>query len=304
MAQDLAGLDYPIAVVTNVPTDEAAAAAKFRDEIRKPAYEGIFATAGFRTASGSAAAGFPAAHGALNTTVPVNPLHMTHTPNDPVAGALALWGAANTKSRVLVMLNKGASMGQSSIAPGLSRMQLAQYAATGGVALFTDDSELGSWAFAPGLDGAKDYKQMVPVKALNSPGQVPALNAAMAGATAQTDKPGCSLYPALDAAYKYMLSTYEAGKINTIVVFTDCAAAPAQAKSMQLTDLTTDIGGRASASTPIPVILINVNPKASDINKNLNAIAAVVGGKPLPLTSPEDIVNVFLQAIVALGPGS
>ncbi len=100
-----------------------------------------------------------------------------------------------------------------------------------------------------------------------------------------------------------MLSTYEAGKINTIVVFTDCAEASG-AKAMQLDDLTADIGGKASVATPIPVILINVNPKASAITKNLNSIASVVGGKPLPLSSPQDIVNVFLEAIVALGPGS
>ena len=49
---------------------------------------------------------------------------------------------------------------------------------------------------------------------------------------------------------------------------------------------------------------ITSGQKNHSINKNLNSIAAVVGGEPLPLSSPEGIVNVFLQAIVALGPGS
>jgi hypothetical protein len=304
MDQDLAGLDYPVAVVSKSSTEIGDAALQFRKAIMKPAYAGIFAAAGFRTPDGAAVSGFPAAHGAVNTTVPVAPLHlMAGTPNDPVAGALALWAAANTKSRVLVMLNEGASMGEPSTYAGHSRMELAQSAAYGGIGLFTDDSELGSWVFAPGLAGSKDYQEVVPIKLLNQGNQAAVLGGAMQAAQSQSGRPGCSLYPTLDAAYKYMLSTYEVGKINTIVVFTDCAEAQ-DAKSMQLADLTTDIGGRASASTPIPVILINVNPKPDSINKNLNAIASVVGGKPLPLSTPEGIVNVFLQAIVALGPGS
>ncbi len=54
-----------------------------------------------------------------------------------------------------------------SIFPNLSRMGLAQNAAAGGISLFTDDSELGSWMFAPGLGGSKDYKETVPIKALD-----------------------------------------------------------------------------------------------------------------------------------------
>ncbi len=303
MDQDLAGLDYPIALVQKVSADVGDAATMFEHEITKPAYTGIFATAGFRTPSGAAASGFPAAHGALNTIVPVSPLHLSGAANDPVAGALALWGASNTRSRVLVMLNEGASMALSSAFPHASRMVLAQQAAAGGVGLFTDDSELGTWVFAPGLGGTKDYKELVPIKELDQAGQINALNTSIKGAQAQASRSGCGLYPTLDAAYKYMLSTYEAGKINTIVVFTDCAEASG-VKSMQLDDLTSDIGGQASVATPIPVILINVNPNATAINKNLNSIATVVGGKPLPLMSPQDIVNVFLEAIVALGPGS
>jgi Ca-activated chloride channel family protein len=298
LGAESASLDYPVAMVAGVSAPVAQAATLFRAEITKPSHQQVFATAGFRTPAGAAGVGFPAAHGATPRTVAANPIKITSQSDDAVAGALALWSAANTKSRVLVLFNAASSMKQPSVYPGHSRLQLTQAAATAGLGLFTIDSELGNWAFAPGL-GQSDYQQVVPVKQLDVDNQASVINHALGTATTVPGS-GCGLYSALDAAYKNMLDNYEAGKINTVVVFTDCSSANPHGKSLKA--LTNDIASLANASKPVPVVLINVGPKSNDAG--LAKISQVVGGQPLDLKSPQDIVNVFLQAVVAVGPGS
>lgn len=298
--QDLAGLDYPVAVVANLSASVTAAAQMFSQAVRTPTYRGILAANGFRQPNGAAGAGFPAAHGAPSTTVPVDPIKLTGKSNDPVAGALALWSAANTKSRVLVLLNAASSMAGASDLPGTSRIQVTRAAAQIGLKLFTNDSEMGNWAFAPGI-GPNGYRELAPVKELDQGNQLATINSTL-GSGQALPLGGCALYSALDAAYRNMLAHYESGKINTIVIFTDCAADDPRGKS--LSQLTRDLQGLASATTPVPVVLINVNPHPATIDRTLGKITEVVGGQPLDLSRPQDIVNVFLKAIVTVGPGN
>lgn len=291
--QGLGALNYPIALTSNMAGQVADAATLFQTAMLSPAYRGIYAAGGFRTPDGAAATGFPSDHGAIS-----EPAHIQPILGDNNAGSvMAVWAAANTASRVLVLLDVSSTMGNAVPRSGTTRMGVTQGAALTGLALFTPDSMLGSWLFAPGL-GPKDYKEDVPVAALN------AHNGAQANAIGQSiqlaspgSQSGCGLYPAVDAAYRNMLDNYAVGRINTVVVFTDCAS---QAQGgMSLKSLTTDLQNLADVNRPVPLVLINVG--TSEINTNLQAIANSVGGKPYPLTAPSEIVNVFLKALVAVG---
>jgi hypothetical protein len=101
-----------------------------------------------------------------------------------------------------------------------------------------------------------------------------------------------------------MLDNYAAGRINIIVVFTDCASS--EPGGMSLQSLTNDLQGLADVNRPIPLVLINVatsttDPNLKAITPNLTTIAKSVGGNPYPLTKASDIVGVFLKALVAVG---
>ncbi|HEY1486595.1 MAG TPA: hypothetical protein VGF84_10850, partial [Micromonosporaceae bacterium] len=293
------GLDYPIALVSGGATTVAQAAALFQKELLKPAYAPVFAANGFRTPTGATASGFPAAHGATTAAVTPDPIKITAEPHDPVAGALALWSAANTKSRVLVLTAASSSMDQPSGFAGESRLLLTQQAAGGGLQLFTADSELGNWAFAPGL-GTHDYRELVPVNELDTGDQANKIKNAL-GTGTTVPATGCGLFPALEAAYNSMLKEYQVGKINTIVVFTDCASSEPHGTSLNSLLSTLAKNVSQHANEPVPVVMINVGSRSIDptLNKIANALG---GGTAQDLTNPQDIVNVFLQAVVSVGP--
>ncbi len=296
--EGLGALNYPIALTSKVSTLVGEAATLFQSAMTNPIYRPIYAAAGFRTPDGVAATGFPSAHGATSTTAHIQPI----LGDNNSSSVLAVWAAANTASRVLVLIDEDSSMGAST--GGKTRMQVTQEAASTGLALFTPDSELGNWFFAPGL-GSKSYKENVPVAGLNEGGgaqRVKIGNSIMSATP--TGQSGCGLYPALDAAYRNMLDNYAVGRINIIVAFTDCASA--EPGGMSLESLTNDLQGLADVNRPIPLVLINVATSTSDpnlkaITPNLTTIANSVGGNPYPLTKASDIVGVFLKALVAVG---
>jgi hypothetical protein len=295
----IGGLDYPIALVSGVASVEAQAAAMFQSDLLKPVHEPIFAAAGFRTPAGSTSTNFPTPHSASAATIKPAPITVTGKEGDPVAGSLALWSAANTGSRVLVLTAASSSMDEPSGFGTESRLLLTQQAAAGGLQLFTADSELGNWAFAPGL-GSHDYRELVPVGELDKGDQANKIKSALStGTTIATG--GCGLFPALESAYSAMLSDYQTDKINTIVVFTDCASSAPNGASLNSLLATLSKNVSQHANQPIPVVMINVGSHSLD--STLNKISqALGGGAAQDLNKPQDIVNVFLQAVVSVGP--
>ncbi|WP_238009199.1 substrate-binding domain-containing protein [Dactylosporangium sp. AC04546] len=276
-----ATLDYPFAVVAGKPRAQVAAAELFRAALG--ADRAPFAKLGFRAPDGSTSAGFPAGRGAGTAAVAVKPLA------DPqkIADVLGYWNGTTAPSRVLTLVDVTSSMNRpmAGRAGSPTRLEVLRKTATEGLGLFTDDSELGLWAY-----GAQ-YQQVVPLSPLNQ-GQRARLNTAVSAAKA-TGSDVCGLYETVLAAYRSLKEGYKEGRSNTVVVFTDGSNTK---PGMSLETLKLELERATDPTRPIRVVLLGVGP---DVRKQeLDEIAATTGGRAFVVTNPDEIGDIFLQALI------
>lgn len=284
-------LDYPYAVVSGKPRAITRAAELFRNALAGPDFHDLFARSGFRTADGGADPGFPVGHGATADPVVGIPL------DDPakIADVVSIWTASKTPSRVLSLVDVTASMATPMTMPNgvqVTRLQVLQQAAVDGLKLFTNDSEVGMWAYAVALAPERDYREVVPIGVLDQ-AQRARLGVAIAGVqTVPTDF--AALYDTLLAAYQVMKDGYRADRSNTIVVFTD--GRNTKPGGTTLDDLELGLEKLADPAKPIRVVLLGVGP---DVDlAELNAIAKATGGKAFQINDPAKIGSIFLNALL------
>lgn len=285
-----ASLDYPYAIVSGQPRAITQAAELLRTELTRPEHRDVFARAGFRSPDGSVGAAFAGGIAAAIDTPPATPL----SDSERISDVLGVWSASMTPSRVLTLADVTSSMGQPVTLPTgqvTTRMQILQKAAIDGLRLFTDDSELGLWAFAAGLPGGTSAGELVPLGRLDA-AQRAHLNAAVDGA-APVPTNACGLYDAVLTAYRAMKAGYREGMSNTIVVFTDGRNT---VPGLDLDGLKLELERLTDTTRPIRVVLLGIGPDV-DIAE-LTAIAKTTGGKAFTVQRPEDIAAIFLDALL------
>jgi Ca-activated chloride channel family protein len=273
-------LDYPYAIRAGLSVEVNQAAEQFRDAVLA-ASPTLFKYA-FRTPGGGAGPGFP------DPPPPPGGGGDALGDSAKILRTLALWGAANAPSRTLALLDVTSSMGTS--IGGSSRSDVMAAAAQAGLELFTPDSQVGLWAF-----GAA-HQEVLPIGALTAASR-DELQARMAGA-APTTSNQAQLYQTLLDAYKVMLEGYEPGRPNLIVVLTD--GADSDTTTLRREQFKQDVQRLADPARPIRVVLIGIGASAADASA-LQEIAAVVGGGYFPLTSPDQIQAIFLNALLRVG---
>src|SRR5262249_26443815 len=139
-----------------------------------------------------------------------------------------------------------------------SRLDVLRRAATDGLRLFTDDSQVGMWAYSAGPAGGKDYREVVPVRELDA-AQRNRLNAAVSSAgVAPTDV--CGLYETVLAAYKALREGYREGRSNTMVVFTDGSNSK---PGMTLEEFDLELERATDPTRPIRIVLLGIGPDVS-----------------------------------------
>ncbi|WP_433212277.1 VWA domain-containing protein [Dactylosporangium sp. CS-047395] len=256
-------LDYPFAVVSGKPGPELAAAELFRSALTAETFTGL----GFRAAGEQV---FPAQR---------------------ITDVLGYWNATTAPSRVLTLVDVTSSMTKPIARGGPSRLEVLRKTATDGLGLFTDDSELGLWAYASGLAGGQDYQQVVPVSALTEGQRARLTGAVKAAKAAPTDV--CGLYDTVLAAYRSLQEGYREGRSNTVVVFTDGSNTKS---GMSLETLQLELERATDPTRPVRVVLLGIGP---DVRKDeLEAIAATTGGRAFVVQDPQQIGNIFLQALI------
>jgi hypothetical protein len=284
-------LDFPFAIRANIPRESAQAAEAFRAALAEPYALEAMARHGFRTVEGAIGSGFPTSAGASGAAVTGTPIA------DPakVQAALGLWTAANTASRSLALFDLTSSMvtPMQTNAGAKPRAQVMVEAAQSGLELFTSETELGMWGFAAG------HKEISPIAKLTDKlrGQ---LDGVLASAQPEATN-SASLYDAMRDAYKEMQDGFDPLRPNIIIVLTD--GGDSRAGGTRLQQFQIDLQRLADATKPIRVILIGVDVrKGSSDEKDLQAIAKASGGGYFRMTSPEQIQQIFLQALLKVGP--
>jgi hypothetical protein len=280
---DAPTLDFPYAARAHQPLKITAAVAAFRNALSSTQYKSVFAQHRLRAPDGTASSGFPTGHGVTTATIHVQAL----TDMNKVRGALTVWNAARTPSRIVAMVDATASM--ASLLGTKPRMQVMREAALTGLALFSEDSQLGLWAFAgPG------NRNLVPLNDVGPPNSNQrAMLATAMNQAAPLPTDICPLYQSIVDGYKTLLNGYNYQMRNTLVVFTDGQDSSGQ----ELRAVQRQLELLADVTRPVRVVLLGIGP---DIDlAQLKGIADTTGGAAFQVNSPDEMQAIFLMALLS-----
>jgi hypothetical protein len=280
-------LDHPYVVLPDSPAAERAAAERFLDRLLRQDSADILADAGFRTPDGLALRDRSAngrTSAARTTPAPLP------GPSE-VERVLSTWAGVNLSGRLQVLLDVSGSMAEQVPGTGLTRMAVTVQAASAGLKLFKPTTKLGMWLFGTNLDGAKDYRVLLPVRPMGEHLAGGAL--ATLGGVEAVSRGTTSLYDAVLAAYEDGVRNWEPGRINTVVVMTD--GKDDNASDVNLDQLVGRLAELQNPARPLKLVGIGIGP---DVDRaELTAIAEATGGEAFVAPDPTTIGSVFYQAL-------
>jgi Ca-activated chloride channel family protein len=292
-------LDYPYAVLPEVDLQKQGAAEALRAQLQTVAFKNALSAAGLRAPDGSVGSDFIMPIGAPAASPAVA------APNDNTAGSAASgldasalsqvigsWAAITLPGRVLAVFDVSGSMKTPvPTAGGLSRAVVTQQAAAGGLALFDDKWAVGVWLFSTDMDGKKPYKEIVPISPLASTRQ--ALQASITKITPKKNG-NTGLYDTVLAAYQNVQSTWQAGKVNSVILFTD--GKNDNPGGLTRGELVDQLHKLNNPKRPVRVVIVGIGNEVD--RGELQAITnATPAGGVFIAEDPAKIGEIFLEAI-------
>ena len=224
----------------------------------------------------------------------VNPHPPAATDVQAINAAVSL---SNEPSRLLAVMDVSGSM--AGVVPGsggATRMDLARAAATRGLGLYPDSSEIGLWMFSRKIDGDADYRQVVPVAQLSTETNGVTGQQQIAGALQQIQvvpDGGTGLYDTTLAAVRTLQRSWDPNRVNTVLLLTD--GQNDDQGSITLDQLLSTLRAEQDPTRPIQVIAIGFGPDTD--TAALTAITSATGGATYVSTDPRDIGEIFLDAV-------
>jgi Ca-activated chloride channel family protein len=299
-----APLDYPYTIMPQVVDAKKADAAEgLRQQLLSAGAKNALAAAGLRSPDGTYGANFPAPMGAPQASAAVTPA-ATKDP-DGKAGSATLTGAdlsavvggwiATTKpGQALTVFDTSGSMAEPvPTAGGKSRAEVTQQAASVGLSLFSNKWSVGVWRFSTNENGAKPWKQLVPITSLVKGREE--LQDSISDLDPK-DGGGTGLYDTVLDAYLHAKKNYSAQKINSVILFTDGKNENADG----ITDdkLVAELKKAQDPKKPIRLVLIGIGDKVSveELKMIRDALPGSNSGVFLA-PDPTLITSIFAQAI-------
>jgi Ca-activated chloride channel family protein len=297
-------LDYPYAVLPEVDALRSAAAEQFHAVLSAPEFKDLLGPTGLRGPDGTVGKGFAAPLGSPTASAPAVAPSAASAPAEPggaaaggldstvIGRALGSWAAITLPGRLLAVFDISGSMGTKvPSAGGATRAQVTQAASRQGLALFDDDWAVGVWVFSTKLRGSRDWDQIVPISPLSSRR---AELAASIDRIVPKRNGATGLYDTALAAYKNVQDTWQGGRVNSVLLFTDGQNVDDQGLTQQ--QLTAELKKTVDPKRPVRMIIIGIGPEVDP--KELKVITDATGGGGVFTTSdPAKIGEIFLEAI-------
>ncbi|MEW2503252.1 substrate-binding domain-containing protein [Amycolatopsis sp. NPDC047767] len=282
-------LDYPFARLSGAGAEQSAAIDALQQAVLGSAGTAALARAGLRV-PGQALAGHaddPHVQAAGQRSAPV-------PSGADLKVLLTQWAGVNLDARVEVLLDVSGSMEARVQGTNLNRMQVTVAAAEQALHLFRPSTQLRIWEFATRLDGAKDYREVLPLAPVAqhlTPDDLAKLTAVRA-----VPKAGTGLYDTVLDLYGVARRDWQPGVLNVVIVMTDGRNEDTSGISREafLAGLTR----LADPAHPLPVIAIGIGADADE--SELSAITAVTGGGAYVTRDPTKIGDVFYGALAQL----
>ncbi|MFV2010460.1 MULTISPECIES: VWA domain-containing protein [unclassified Micromonospora] len=296
-------LDYPYAVLPGADPAKAAAADAFYSVLTGAGFRNQLGDQGLRAADGTWGAGFSAPQGAPS---PAGTAPATAIPDsggtaagglDPVVidRALATWTSVTLPAQMLAVIDVSGSMLEPvPTADNVTRADLTREAARRGLGLFDDSWALGLWIFSTELDGEQDWRELVPISPLSS--RRVELEASLSEVVPKQNG-NTGLYDTTLAAYLAMQDEWAAGRVNSVVIFTD--GRNEDDNGLTQDELLAELAEAADPQRPIQVIYVGIGDGVSQ--EELESITNTTGGGVFVTEDPANIGDILLKAI-ALRP--
>ena len=288
--------NYPYVLLATSSSGQLAAATVFGQMLRGQYSASVMRFAGFRSGTPGPAPGvpdrFPASYGLDSQVLQVAaPASAVEEPT-----ALQSWNKISLYSRDLTMIDVSSNMGRS-LAPGSPtyEQELTQ-AASIGLSLFADTSNLGLWEYSTDLDGRLPYKKLVPIGPLTSnigiTSRREVLEHISANLTPSTD-PDVALYGTILAGYKYMQQTYRANYFNgEILLGSGIENDPHDITASELLKTINRLND-PNRKVVIIIIVFGDPPNFSELQQ----LAEATGGEAYQIQTPSQVAEVFFQAL-------
>ncbi|MFD5866774.1 substrate-binding domain-containing protein [Agromyces sp. NPDC127015] len=242
-----------------------------------------FAADGFRDGTGS---GELEQEGVLVDAVPVD---------SAAAGAqvaiLRTWGVLSLRSRILGVIDVSGSMEEPTVT-GLRRIDLLTQAAAKTLSQFSGDVDLGMWIFSTARAGDRDWEPLVPIDSLGTDDHRARINSAIASLPGRLGG-ATGLYDTVLAAVAQVRSTYDADRVNSVLLLTD--GRNEDEHGISLETLLEKLKQLDDPSKPVPVVMVGIGPD-TDV-KAMRAIAKATGGAAYSAAKPQDLSTVLTDAL-------
>lgn len=282
-------LNYPLAVT--------AAAGPDYDRVKDAGAALSSVLANATSADALSAAGFrPASAIPLSDGRGVGPSAALELKN-PLAIETTLrdWSVLALPLRTLVVEDVSGSMAAKS--GDSTRIALTVEASVGANDLFSDQTEMGLWAFSIGLGGgSQDYRELVPLgpvtNVVNGLPQREAILTAIRGLPALVNG-GTGLYDTTLAAFRRVKEGYDPKFVNSVILLTD--GTNEDQGSPSLDQLIATLEREQDPVRPIVIVTVGITTDADPVA--LQRIAAATGGTSYVAEDPRDIPDVFVQAL-------
>ncbi|GAA4570453.1 substrate-binding and VWA domain-containing protein [Planotetraspora kaengkrachanensis] len=228
--------DHPYAELAGLDPAKKATADDFLTYLRSEGGR-EFAKYAFRSFDGKAGDLITAENG----LDPAQPATTLSVPAPAVLDEiLKSWGELRKPANVLMVVDTSGSMGADVPDTGKSKLDLAKQAAINALSQFGPNDKVGLWTFSLNQDGAKDYRELVPLKKI-------AENELTDRIGDLIPNGGTGLHDTALASYQNVMSRRSDDTINAVVLLTD--GKNEDNNSISLDDLLPDLDTEAGQDT-------------------------------------------------------
>ncbi|MEU7906698.1 VWA domain-containing protein [Actinoplanes sp. NPDC049118] len=292
-------LDYPFAVMPEVDLTKSAAATGLREALQQPGFKNLLASAGLRGPDGTVGAGFAGPVGAPQPS-PAAEAPATGTEGTAAAGldassinqVLGSWAAITLPGRALAVFDvSGSMLDKVPTAGNVTRAAVTRAAASQGLSLMDDKWAVGVWLFSTELVGKRPWKQVVPISPLTS--SRAAIQDSISKITPK-ENGGTGLYDTALAAYKNVQDTWQAGRVNSVLLFTD--GQNENKDGIDQRTLVNELKKLADPKRPVRMVIIGIGPGVDRTELETITNASSSGGVFIA-QDPAKIGEIFLEAI-------
>lgn len=284
-------LGYPLAVTTQDPTrrDEVAGAAEaLRDATASSDFATELADDGFRSADRAPLAD-DAGVGEVQALVVRDPNRLHST--------LQRWRLLSMPGRSLVLVDTSGSMDFQLAGTGTTRIQALVETASAGLGQFPDDAALGLWAFGGSAGPAgTPYAEVAALERLDAASAQGTHRDVLTNALASLPGMvggGTDLYGTVLDAYAMVRSSHDPNMINSIIVISD--GANDAESDLSTSEFLDRLRGMVDPAKPVVVVTVGLLDDADP--QTLGEIARATGGSSHIARTPDEIVQVFAEAI-------